>query len=370
MGKAQNSLRKTLNKLVDADMVFWLMPPLMVLLIAGTLAQRWLGLWPAIDQYFSTFIIWLGPLPLPGAYTLLGIFSLNLILKFLLKSEWKWGKSGIILSHLGAIILLFGGWLTAITAQETYMLIREGQTTSNTFSYSQRELLIFDGEDIIARQHFDDRKNWQFGDLPFDLKLTNSCENCEILKRQETDQYDENATYQSMAQFMAFVDKPLDPQPETNLPGVELAVTGTNEDGIYVAFDGMPQPVTLTVNDKTYRILLSKALHTLPFEIQLNDFAEERYGGTDKAKSFHSDIIVRDDSLEWPYRIAMNEPLTYRGYTFFQSSFEKGPDYEATVLAVVQNKGRLFPYIGTIIMGIGLLLHCLLVAYPKNGRKP
>ena len=147
---------KLLNTLIDADMVFWLMPPLMVLLIAGTLAQRWLGLWPAIDQYFSTFIIWLGPIPLPGAYILLGLLSLNLVLKFLLKSEWKWAKSGIILAHLGAIILLFGGLLTALTAKETFMLIPEGNATSYTYSYDQRELIVFEEQEVLMRLNFDE----------------------------------------------------------------------------------------------------------------------------------------------------------------------------------------------------------------------
>ena len=53
----------------------------------------------------------------------------------------------------------------------------------------------------------------------------------------------------------------------------------------------------------------------------------------------------------------MNEPLRYKGYTFFQSSFIEGPEGETTVLAVVKNYGRLFPYISSIIMCIGLLFH-------------
>ncbi|SVA41121.1 uncharacterized protein METZ01_LOCUS93975, partial [marine metagenome] len=55
--------------------------------------------------------------------------------------------------------------------------------------------------------------------------------------------------------------------------------------------------------------------------------------------------------------IQMNEPLRYKGYTFFQSSFIEGPEGETTVLAVVKNYGRLFPYISSIIMCIGLLFH-------------
>lgn len=370
MEKQPPSAKKLLNTLVDADMVFWIMPPLMILLIAGTLAQRWLGLWPAIDQYFSTFIIWAGPVPLPGAYILLGILSINLLLKFLFKSDWKWEKSGIALTHLGAIVLLLGGLVTAMTARETYMLIPEGDSTPYTYSYSQRDLLVFQGDDLLARYDFKDHKDWNFENLPFSINVQYACANCEILRRAETENYDESLPYQSMAQFMAFKEKPLDPQPETNLTGVQLNITGTSQDGIYMAFDGMPKPIEFEHDGQSYLIMLGKAQYPLPFEIELQDFVEERYGGTDMAKSYHSDVVVRDGDVEWPYRIEMNQPLTYRGYTFFQSSFEKGQGFEATILAVVENKGRLFPYIGTAIMTLGLLLHCFIAVGRKRKAQP
>ena len=57
----------------------------------------------------------------------------------------------------------------------------------------------------------------------------------------------------------------------------------------------------------------------------------------------------------------MNEPLRHKGYTFFQASFIDDSDVETTVLATVKNYGRLFPYISSIIMSIGLLIHLLLM---------
>ena len=60
----------------------------------------------------------------------------------------------------------------------------------------------------------------------------------------------------------------------------------------------------------------------------------------------------------------MNEPLRHEGYTFFQASFSQTAQGETSVLAVVQNYGRLFPYISSIIMSLGLLIH-LLMQLPK-----
>ena len=41
----------------------------------------------------------------------------------------------------------------------------------------------------------------------------------------------------------------------------------------------------------------------------------------------------------------MNAPLEHKGYTLYQASYAELGSGEATVLAVVQNYGRLFPYI-------------------------
>ena len=354
------------HRLADADMVFWLMPPLMALLIAGTLAQRWMGLWPAMDMFFGSFIIWLGPIPLPGAYILLGILSLNLTLKFLLKSEWKWIKSGIILTHLGALILLLGGLITSITARESYMIIPQGQETPFIYSYTKRELVIYEGETQVLSTSFHDLKKENFKTLPFTINITATCTNCDILKRQEQPGFDETKPYQSMAQFMAFKPKPREPQPENDLTGLEFEITGSDQDGIYIAFDGMPEPIKVTKDDKTYTLIFGKAQRQLPFSIALKDFIKDTYAGSNKARDYMSDIIVKDGNLEWPTRIEMNEPLRYQGYTFFQSSFEQTPDTETTILAVVENKGWLFPYLGSIVIGIGLLMHLILTLY---GRK-
>ena len=56
----------------------------------------------------------------------------------------------------------------------------------------------------------------------------------------------------------------------------------------------------------------------------------------------------------------MNEPLRYKGYTFFQSSYIEKPEGETSVFAVVKNYGRLFPYISSIVMCFGLLFHLTL----------
>lgn len=360
------SVKARLLRLADADMVFWLMPPLIILLIVGTVAQRWIGLYEATNTFFSSFVIWAGPLPLPGGFTLLGILAANLTLKFLFKSEWSLAKSGIILSHLGALILLLGGLLTAVYAEEKYMIIPEGGETPFIYDYTKRSLMIFEDEKPIARMPFSAIDQWHANDFPFDIKIKKHCENCEILKREETKDYDSAKSYQSMAQFMALKPKAPEKEPEANLTGFEFDLSNTEADGHYLAFDGMPKPIEFVSDNKKYAFIFGKEQETLPFSIKLKDFVKETYPGTQKAKSYHSDVIIKDGDIEWETRIEMNEPLRYKGYTFFQSSFDQSDIGETTILSVVKNEGWLFPYIGTAVLGFGLLLHVIIIYRRKR----
>jgi len=356
------------TRLAEADMVFWLMPLLIVLLIVGTVTQRWIGLYAAHHTYFSSFIIWLGPIPLPGGYTILGLLTLNLTAKFLFKSEWSAKKSGIILAHLGALILLIGGLVTSIMAEERYMVLPEGAQSPFIYHYTKRNLMVFqsNGEDDsqpteIMRLPYSNIDNWNTDSLPFQFNLKFSCDNCNIIKREESSDYDENKTYAGMAQFMALENKPLEKEPEANLTGFEFTIFGADEgDGEHLAFDGMPKPIEIKSLGKTYTFIFGKDQSTLPFSIKLKDFVKDNYQGTAMARGYHSDVVIMDGDTHWETRIEMTKPLRYKGHTFFQSSFDQSEAGEVSIFSVVKNQGWLFPYIGTIVLALGLILHIII----------
>jgi hypothetical protein len=326
-------------------------------------------------MFFSSFILWAGPVTLPGGFTLLAALGVGLTLKFALKSEWNLRRSGIILTHLGALVLLAGGLATALSARESFMLIPEGGETGFIYDYNARSLVVFEGERELARFPYAQvgrwKTAWDRSALPFRLDVTGWCDNCSILRREEMEDFNKDAAYRGMARFMALQSASSEKEPEANLSGLNFTIDGVDktQDGLYVAFDGMPKPVILEKDGRRYTIVFGKDQRRLPFTIALKDFEKTVYGGTGLARAYHSDVIVRDGTLEWPVRIEMNKPLRYRGYTFFQSSFEDGAEKEATILAVVENKGRLFPYIGTLIIGSGLLLHFLIVLLGRFSRR-
>ncbi len=85
------------------------------------------------------------------------------------------------------------------------------------------------------------------------------------------------------------------------------------------------------------------------------------------AKSYESHVRIIDGNSAWESVISMNEPLRYKGYSFFQSSFIAAPSGDISVFAVVWNAGRTFPYIAGLTMSIGLILH--LVLYRRQNKK-
>lgn len=171
-----------------------------------------------------------------------------------------------------------------------------------------------------------------------------------------------------MAAFMALTPKPVDKQPEANLSGFSFTLEGLggDQDGLYIAFEAMPKPIIVEKDGREYKLIYGKAQRQLPFALKLVDFKKENYPGMSMAKGYSSAIEVIDGAVRWNALIEMNAPLRYKGYTFFQSSFDQNEQGEATVLTVVENKGRLFPYIGTFVVALGLLLHIFIIFRRKR----
>ncbi|MBU1658740.1 cytochrome c biogenesis protein CcsA [bacterium] len=102
----------------------------------------------------------------------------------------------------------------------------------------------------------------------------------------------------------------------------------------------------------------------LPFEIMLKDFQLDRYPGSMSPASYASEVVLidKDENLEMPYRIYMNNILEHRGYRFFQASYDK--DESGTVLSVNNDPGTLPSYIGYFLLALGMFWSL----FSKNNR--
>jgi len=95
----------------------------------------------------------------------------------------------------------------------------------------------------------------------------------------------------------------------------------------------------------------------LPFEIKLNKFILDRYPGSNSPSSYASEVTLIDekDNMQFDFRIFMNHILNYKGYRFYQSSYDT--DELGTVLSVNHDGlGTIISYIGYALMAAGMLL--------------
>jgi len=108
----------------------------------------------------------------------------------------------------------------------------------------------------------------------------------------------------------------------------------------------------------------AKILET-PFNNKLNDFQLEKYPGSESAASYASEITVVHPEETFDYRIYMNHILDFKGYKFFQSSYDlSGPTEESHLSVNHDALGSFITYLGYSLLYIGMI--CILFA--KNTR--
>lgn len=369
-----------MKKLADTRIFFFSLLWLCFLVIAGTLAQGNMGLYQAQEIYFSSFILWLWWLPLPGGYTTMGIIFLGLTCKLIFITDWKNSRRlGTIIAHFGAWLLLFGGFITAVFSNEGNMVIPEGDTVGYVSDYQSLELAVID----TSHEEYDSVIAWQNGwlksgkilqskDIPFKIEITDFCRNCRPIKR--SGPADKNMV--GLAKRFDVTAIPLAMDVSQNRSAIKFKITQKNKDTNtrtlnYLVLENMRVDQQLLIQNKTYLVKLRKEQRPLPFQIELLDFVKDIHPGTSMARGYSSEVNVIQDGIKQRVLISMNHPLRQAGYTFYQSSFIQSTQDETTVLAVVNNAGRLFPYISSLIMCIGILIH-MLIQMPilfKAGRK-
>lgn len=121
--------------------------------------------------------------------------------------------------------------------------------------------------------------------------------------------------------------------------------------------DEIPGRHIFTMNGLTYEMEYGAIRIDLPFSIACRDFQLDRYPGSESPSSFASEVTIIDDERNYKrdQRIFMNNVMDYRGYRFFQSSYE--PDESGTRLSVNSDWwGTNITYLGYLMMSIGMLL--------------
>jgi len=141
---------------------------------------------------------------------------------------------------------------------------------------------------------------------------------------------------------------------------LEFDVTAGNETKHIILNGGkyaMQPPTQFSIGNLNFRMSYGAMQLQLPFSIKLNDFQLDKYPGSNSPMSFASEVTVIDPSETFDFRIFMNNILNYKGYKFFQSSYNITDEYEETHLSVNHDFwGSTITYIGYFLLYAGLIL--------------
>ena len=352
---------------------------LMVLVFVGTVDQKYIGLYQSQKKYFSSIILWLWYIPLPGGLLTMLLLTANLIAFFFKRNVWNKKKLGVLIVHFGSILLLIGGGLTYLFSNEGAMqLTTKNKKTNFIQSYHDKELCIInlsEFKDSLEYTNFNDKilkvgNILKFATLPFEMEVLNYCENSRlIIDNKKDDQFKGK-----MAKSYNFECIKSEIEHSENKSAIKLLLKSINSqtndaDGIYISrLDPGQNIQKIDYNGFEYAMILQPKRKYLPFDIELIEVTKINHPNSEIAKSYSSEVNVLDNNNIKRKLITMNNPLRFKGYTFYQAHYEEEEGIKTSVLAVVKNYGRLFPYISSIIMCIGILIQ-IFIRMPRLFKK-
>jgi hypothetical protein len=344
----------------------------MLLVFLGTLAQVHLGIHAVQARYFQSLLIYWSPpgaswkIPvLPGGYLLGTVLLVNLIAAHAVRFQLTRKKLGIILLHFGVILLLIGQLLTGLFARETQMRIDEGQTLGYSEAPREVELAVTDvtdpnfdqvvaiPEELLARGG-----TIQSPTLPFTLNVRQFMGNARLTMRSQEPQAPPSQATTGSGKNIVVAEIPRTVKDdERDLTSAFVEVDGVEGPlGTWLLSNAIPDPQGFTLNGHTYELAMRQRRFYKQFALTLLDFAHDSYAGTDIPKNFSSRVRLidfeRNENRE--VVISMNDPLRYRGFTFYQSGFDNND--KTTILQVVKNPAMLLPYIACGLVALGLVV--------------
>ncbi|NOZ46739.1 MAG: cytochrome c biogenesis protein CcsA [Chlorobi bacterium] len=268
---------------------------------------------------------------------ILFLLSVNMIGNIFIYKLYSLKKLPMFTFHVAFIIIIAGAAVTRFISYEGMMHIRENDSsnkmvTSNTFisidaqsgneKYNKVKTVYFSA---ITKNRFKD--NFKINGKKVTVK---------------TIRYIQNTGKQQNGLDACLF--------EVTVDGNKQKVKAWGKSGT------VQKAQEFTFNDVQFKIYYGSMYYTIPFSIALKDFQLERYPGSNSPSSYASEVILidKEKQVEKPFRIYMNHVLDYRGYRFFQSSYDQ--DEKGTILSVNHDKaGTLLTYLGYILLAVGML---------------
>jgi hypothetical protein len=369
-----SSLKLTVTcLLLGCILVFW-----------GTLAQVHLGLYKAQNEFFrSVFVYWQPAgsgfhIPIfPGGYLIGTVLLINLLTAHVRYYQPGKRKIGIVLIHLGVVLLLTGQMLTDFLSRESNLHLRIGETRNYSEADRAFELAVLDttGKDsakvvaipcslLVRRGEVSDPG------MPFTVRVKTFYANSSLAQQPQPG-YDPVKTTVGPGSGVWWREEPRETEMNRmDMPSaiIEIA-TPKNSIGTFLVSGWLDRPQQFIYDGHPYELLLRQERFYLPFSLHLIDFRHDKYPGTDIPKNFSSRVRLQnvEKHEDREVLIYMNNPLRYAGETFYQASFDA--DDHGSVLQVVHNPTWLTPYFSCVLVATGLLIQFLSHLIPFLKRR-
>jgi hypothetical protein len=388
-------MRKPFNQLVKLFTSLRLTVGLLflglVLVFIGTIAQVDEGLYNAQARYFKSFFVYWGPtgsswkLPVfPGGYFVGTFLLLNLLAAHAKRFQFTRKKFGILLVHLGIVLLIVGQLLTDLLSRESHMRLHENSPKNFTEDPMRYELAIINASDpqfddvvVIPESLLRAKAPLVLPKIPFKITVQNYYPNSAEIRDLPAGHAPAPKDQPPLASGqLTFASLPLTHKSDDkNIPTARIEVSDDKQTlgtftttGWYAeeplvrwlqqkfgAGISVSAP-TITHGGHTYRLELRPIRYYRPYNVELIKFTHEKYQGTEIPKNFASRIRLTDaqNQEDREVLIYMNNPLRYRGETFYQGSFDR-VDPHISILQVVKNPSWLTPYFSCVLVAAGLI---------------
>lgn len=342
-----------------------------VLVVAATLDQVNLGLLAVQEKYLRTFIVF-GRLPgtniavplFPGGYVVGGLLLLNLVAAHVYRFRLSWRSAGLLLTHAGLILLLVGELLTGLWQRESSLQLREGETRRYTEDFNRHEIVFIDtsGEKTdrvisIPETLVAGRGAIQDPALPFQIRIADYLANAELQTRSQSPHAPASPATQGVGPRVAVQRlAPASKSDERNVPAAFLEISAGRSLGTWLVSPGLAEPQSFTHEGRKWQIAMRAKRYYAPFSVTLLKVTHDVYPGSEIPKNFASRVRVRSDDGrdDREVTIFMNNPLRYRGLTYYQHQMNKAEGF--TGLQVVRNPSWVLPYVSSTMMGLGLVV--------------
>ncbi len=344
-----------------------------VLIFWATLDQTDLGVWGVQQKFFHSFFVLQKipgteiPVPaFPGGYFIGGMLLINLIAAHVYRFKYSWRKTGIWLTHVGLMLLLFGELLSGIWQQDFQMSFKEGETKNYSESFRDNELAITDVTDpkadvvvAIPEQLLARGETVQHPKLPFRVVPRLYYPNADIQPPGTNPNAPPSLATQGPPVVRQYTPVPLPitySEKERNVPVAYVELVGPDGSlGTWLVYPDIP-PQHFEYAGRSWKIALRIARHYEPYSLTLLKVTHDIFPGSDIPKNFASRVRLQsaDGHDNREVVIYMNNPLRYQGLTYFQYQMDSAKD--ESVLQVVSNPSWTLPYVACVTMALGMVI--------------